>query len=461
MPRRKLYLAGALTLLALLAAGLLLIPRTVTLTVDGQRQTLTTRAWTVAGALRSAGLAVTDADRLEPAPGALLLGEAEIQIERARPVRIFTEDGEPVEILTTEDRPAEWLDQAGVELADTDTVYVNGQAVDPQREQPPLPAYTLQIEPAVVVNLDTETEDRNVITSAATLGEALWEAGVELSTADRLSIDPSTPLTGEEVTVSLAPARPLEITLQDQTITGTTSAETVGQALAENGITLQGLDYSIPSESDPLPPDGKIRVVRVREEVLLEQTAIPYESEFQPDDTVELDQRAVTQPGEFGIEVAQVRVRYEDDQEVARSEEARWVAKEPQNEIVGYGTRVEVKTLDTPDGPIEYWRAVTVYATSYSPCRSGGDRCYPGTASGLPVQRGVIGVTRAWYNWFVGQRLYVPGYGTGVIADVGGGVPGEHWIDLGYSDDDFVPWHSYVTVYFLTPVPENIPWILP
>ena len=120
-----------------------------------------------------------------------------------------------------------------------------------------------------------------------------------------------------------------------------------------------------------------------------------------------------------------------------------------------------IKTLDTPSGPIEYWRAVTVYATSYSPCRSAADRCYYGTSSGLPVARGVIGVTRSWYNWFVGQRLYVPGYGTGVVADVGGGVPGEYWIDLGFTDADFEPWHQYVTIYFLTPVPENIPWILP
>ena len=43
----------------------------------------------------------------------------------------------------------------------------------------------------------------------------------------------------------------------------------------------------------------------------------------------------------------------------------------------------------------------------------------------------------------------------------GGGFPGKYWIDLAYTDDAYVPWSSYVTIYFLTPVPKTIPWILP
>ena len=60
-----------------------------------------------------------------------------------------------------------------------------------------------------------------------------------------------------------------------------------------------------------------------------------------------------------------------------------------------------------------------------------------------------------------GQRLYVPGYGFGVIGDIGAGYPdGRPFIDLAYSDDDFVGWHQWVTVYFLTPVPASIIYVL-
>ena len=61
----------------------------------------------------------------------------------------------------------------------------------------------------------------------------------------------------------------------------------------------------------------------------------------------------------------------------------------------------------------------------------------------------------------VGQQMWVWGYGVGTIEAVGGGLPDRHWIDLGDTGDDYREWHSYVTVYWLTPVPANILWILP
>ncbi len=392
--------------------------------------------------------------------GAAIL-PAQSNPEAVYPVRLVElSTGQTWTLQSSTRLPADWLVEAGVALNPEDQLLLNGARVQADRELPPLGAYTLQIRRAVPVTLVVDGKTRTLTSAGPTLGDALWEAGITLSASDNLSLPLSTPLLGP-VGAELQTARPIQIHLGDQIIQSATSAQIVGEALAEAGLPLQGLDYSIPAEYQPIPADGIIRVTQVREEITLEQNYLPYESEFQPDPEIELDQRAVTQPGEFGVEVSRVRVRYENGQEVSREAEDSWVAKEPKNEVVGYGTKVVIKTLDTPSGPIEYWRAVTVYATSYSPCRSAADRCYYGTSSGLPVARGVIGVTRSWYNWFVGQRLYVPGYGTGVVADVGGGVPGEYWIDLGFTDADFEPWHQYVTIYFLTPVPENIPWILP
>jgi len=392
--------------------------------------------------------------------GAAIL-PAQSNPEAVYPVRLVElSTGQTWTLQSSTRLPADWLVEAGVALNPEDQLLLNGARVQADRELPPLGAYTLQIRRAVPVTLVVDGKTRTLTSAGPTLGDALWEAGITLSASDNLSLPLSTPLL-RPVGAELQTARPIQIHLGDQIIQSATSAQIVGEALAEAGLPLQGLDYSIPAEYQPIPADGIIRVTQVREEITLEQNYLPYESEFQPDPEIELDQRAVTQPGEFGVEVSRVRVRYENGQEVSREAEDSWVAKEPKNEVVGYGTKVVIKTLDTPSGPIEYWRAVTVYATSYSPCRSAADRCYYGTSSGLPVARGVIGVTRSWYNWFVGQRLYVPGYGTGVVADVGGGVPGEYWIDLGFTDADFEPWHQYVTIYFLTPVPENIPWILP
>jgi 3D (Asp-Asp-Asp) domain-containing protein len=117
-----------------------------------------------------------------------------------------------------------------------------------------------------------------------------------------------------------------------------------------------------------------------------------------------------------------------------------------------------MQTLDTPGGQVQYWRAVQMYATSYSPCRSGTSKCSYGTASGLTVKHGVVAMTRDIYNTLAGTQVYVPGYGVAVIGDVGGGFPdGRLWIDLGYSDDDWQNWGGWVTVYFLAPIPAYIP----
>jgi hypothetical protein len=35
------------------------------------------------------------------------------------------------------------------------------------------------------------------------------------------------------------------------------------------------------------------------------------------------------------------------------------------------------------------------------------------------------------------------------------------WIDLGYDDSNWVSWSRWVDVYLLTPVPDNIQYLLP
>jgi len=47
------------------------------------------------------------------------------------------------------------------------------------------------------------------------------------------------------------------------------------------------------------------------------------------------------------------------------------------------------------------------------------------------------------------------------VEDIGGGIAGEYWIDLGYSDSDWVNWSKTVTVYFLSPAPAGFSGSLP
>lgn len=364
-------------------------------------------------------------------------------------------DGDQVISLEeTSSTAAELLAQAGVTLGANDRVLADGFAVLTDEPLPP-GVTTLQVRRAVPLTLLQNGTETMYDTSAPTVGQALAEYGVELRAADLLDPPPGMPILGP-MAVTRTPARELTVTTAGGQTIIQSPAGTVGAALAEAGLALQGADYSLPGESSPLPLDGQIRVVRVSESVLLIQKPIPYSTEYQLTADLELDQQDLLQLGEPGLTVSRVRVRYEDGQETDRSAEAETTVRPPKDRIVGTGTQVVIHTLDTPSGPLEYWRALRVYATSYSPCRSGTEQCYSGTAGGLPVQRGVIGVVRRWWVSMNGLQVYVPGYGVATISDIGGGIPGTPWIDLGFKDDDYESWHQWVTIYFLTPVPDSI-----
>jgi uncharacterized protein YabE (DUF348 family) len=371
-------------------------------------------------------------------------------------------DGEQVITLQTDERLlSALLIQAGITLNLHDNVLVNGKpaaSLDQRIEETPL---TLQIRRAVTGTLVTPQGKRQIQTSALTAGEALRLEGIQLTAGDRVDPPPASPIANQPFTLYYTPAQPLSITADGQTVQTASSMRTVGEALAEAGIPLMGLDYSLPSENEALPSDGQIRVVRVSEKIVLTQKSIPFESELVASADVPLDQTQILAPGENGLSVQRLRVRYEDGVEVSRVLEEETLVRPPKKRTLAYGTKVEIKTAVVDGVTIEYWRAVQMYATSYSPCRLGvPGLCSKATSSGKTLQKGVVALRTDLYLALRGQPLYIPGYGFATVEDVCGGCVGKPWIDLGFSDDDFQPWHNWVTVYFLTPVPAVIPYVL-
>jgi len=376
-------------------------------------------------------------------------------------------DGDQFHTLKSSSRlPSRLLDEVGISLGPNDRLLFNGVTVDPDETLPVADVYTIQVRRAVTVAIiQPNSETQSIHTSALNVGQALEEAGFSLYAADRLSPPAETPIMGN-MEITYQPARDLSITVEGRSAQVRSAAETVEQALAEAGISLQGLDYSIPPDSEPIPEDGQIQVVRVQEVVTLTQKILPYTTDFQPTADLELDQQSIIQVGEDGLAISRVRVRYEDGVETSRQTEGETVIRPPKDEVVGYGTRIVIRTTQTPDGPIEYWRSLYVYATNYSPCNSMASRCYYYTASGKPVQKGVIGVEIPWYRVMRGQPVYVPDYGFATIEDNGVSFEDRYWIDLGWSEEEWALYRSslysyWTTVYFLTPVPSVILYVLP
>jgi resuscitation-promoting factor RpfB len=371
---------------------------------------------------------------------------------------IDSPSGKTITLQSDERVPSALIAQAGLTLNTNDRILFNGL---PIAFDQPIIGYpiTLQIRRAVNLTLVTPDGRKQIQSSAFTVGEVLQEAGIQLNASDSIEPPTDTPITNP-ITINFSPSQQLIVNVDGKVVQIQSSARTVGEALAEAGIPLLGQDYSLPAEKEALPSNGQIKVVRVSESVLLAQKPIPFESELVASADIPLDQNQILQPGLSGLSVQRIRIRYEDGNEISRVTENETVVRPPKTRVLGYGTKVEIKSATVDGMRIEYWRAVQMYATSYSPCRSGVANCGATTASGKHLQKGMVGLRLSWYLNMRGQSLYIPGYGYASVEDVCGGCVGKPWIDLGYGDNDYQQWSSWVTVYFLTPVPSNILYVM-
>ena len=447
--------AGLLTVLGI-ALLVLSLHKDIILVIDGESQEISSYALTVEGVLKSQDLVISDDARVFPPPGRLLWDQETIYLSTANQVEIQA-DGEVITLVTAERHPENVLLQAGITLFPKDRLLVDGKPIG---YLSPGSDHVIQVLRGTPVTLIEDDGTQEFISDGDTLADAFSGQGIEIFEADQLSKPLDTPLDGTPITVELVRAQPLQVRLADRSITIHTTAETVGAALAQGGIALQGLDFSIPAEDEDLPENRQVQIVRVREEILLNQDKIQFTSEYQPADDLELDQLSILSGGEYGLSAQRVRVTYENGEEVSRVVEKEWVLKEPSPRIIGYGTQIELRTANTPDGQITYWRKITAYATSYNENCEG---CKTYTASGADLKQGVIAVRLEWYRYMKGMKVYIPGYGFASIEDVGGGVPWSYnWVDLGYKAKNYVPWSQNVEVYFLAPAPppENIMYIL-
>lgn len=369
-------------------------------------------------------------------------------------------DGSKISSIEAGSRlPGDLFIRAGLILGPEDEALLNGV---PVRMDEPLtipPGHVLQLRRAINLVLVTPEGSRTIQTTAPTIGQALQEAGLTLYSGDFIDPPADTPLAGT-ITVNYIPSHQLEVRASGGTIPIRSAASTIGEALAETGFPLSGMDFSRPAPEDSLPSSGSIEVVRVSESLVLAQKLIPFENEFLASADIPIDQQQVLHPGQSGLSVNRTRIRYEDGREISRQTESESLIRPPENRVIGYGTKVEVKSAQVEGVQIEYWRAVQMFATSYSPCRSGTDRCFSSTASGKPVKKGVVALRTDLYMGMRGQTLFIPGYGFASVEDACGGCTGKPWIDLGYSDSDYQQWGSWVTVYFLAPVPANIYFVL-
>ncbi len=205
------------------------------------------------------------------------------------------------------------------------------------------------------------------------------------------------------------------------------------------------LGDSTPSPTETLPINQPVTTESSFTERLEEETEIlPKQTIYQDDPETEVGEEKVLDEGEDGKKVKIIKITSTKDGEEYNREIVSVETTPAKDKKISRGTKIVWKTLDTSDGPIQYWKKLRVYATHYDSHCSGCDET---TAIGLRAGKGVIAVDPKVIP--LRSKVYIPGYGTAIAGDTGGAIKG-NIIDLGFDDAKTAGWTArFVDIYLL------------
>lgn len=197
------------------------------------------------------------------------------------------------------------------------------------------------------------------------------------------------------------------------------------------------------SASEPIHTTSRFEIKTENQVIILPKQVI-----YQNDPNQEIGNNTVIDSGKDGTKTITYQVAYYEGQEYSRDKVDTTIVN-PKNEIIDKGTKIVWRTLDTPNGPIQYWKKLHVWATQYDSHCPG---CNQWTATGLPQGKGVIAVDPSVIK--LGTHGYIPGYGSAIAGDTGGAVKG-NMIDVGFPDAHTSGWIShYVDIYLTSGAPS-------
>ncbi len=306
------------------------------------------------------------------------------------------------------------------------------------------PALVMTRERAVSFTVHEDGYSTTYSSMQTTVGQALASEGVRLQDGDWVSPPANQVLSpGAHVYVSHVVPVSLVVAGEEQQVR--THGRTVGDVLAQAGVSLQGEDYVSPGASTSVRGGMAISVTTVRDLTDIGEEPIEYASIVRYDSEIASGQRVITQWGENGSYRKEYRVRMINGREVWRNLVSEKIVP-PTDEVVSVGTYVRPAAVAVPapapappaSVPAQPGcaRTINVYATWYTAATAGGSGV---TKTGTGVYRGIVAVDPRVIP--LGTRMYIPGYGYGIAADTGGDIVGNH-IDLGFAADDLKDWRT-------------------
>ena len=271
--------------------------------------------------------------------------------------------------------------------------------------------------------IQSESGVARVRTYGATVGDAVAAAGLVVAPQDRVLPAPDTPLQSG-MTIRVRRAFPVRLFADGRPRVAITAARTVGEFLAEAGLTLRPRDQTHPALEASLWPGATVRVVRIDTRIVAVEERLPFARVARPDPTLPRGRTRLVQAGRPGARMRRIAVTTADGFEVSRQQVEAVIVRPPQDRILQVGTRRVVAAR----GEFAGREVIHMEATAYAPWHGKG--VDGTTAIGLRAGYGVVAVDPR----FIPLRsiLFIEGYGRAIAGDTGGAIKGNR-IDLGFS----------------------------
>jgi len=184
--------------------------------------------------------------------------------------------------------------------------------------------------------------------SAATVSDFLAEKNITLGDKDYIFPAPETRVfPGSEVVIRRA--LPVIVEADGKNIPLDTLGTTVGDALTDANITLSHADKVTPERNVTLSADLDIRVTRINFEDITVSEDIPFQTTEKEDNTVLWRKKAVKQEGETGVREKTYKITYTNGKETNRQLLESKISKPPVTQINVVGTKIIVGKTQSGD----------------------------------------------------------------------------------------------------------------
>lgn len=255
---------------------------------------------------------------------------------------------------------------------------------------------------------------------ANTVEDVLAKNNIKL--ADKDEINPSLDtIVKKDTKITITRAFKVKVIADGETKEIISPPITVKEAINLAGFELGEKDIVKTVPTEKTIPNQEIEVIRVTEEEIQVEEAIPFQTEKTVDNTLEKGLTKTISKGQEGIALNTIKITYHNGEEVAREVIDSQIKVEPKNRVIALGN---ITSVSRGGQRLNFKEALQVQASAYTYT---GNR----TATGQVPAVGTIAVDPSVIP--LGSKLYVEGYGYGVAADTGGSIKGNK-IDLFMED---------------------------